>query len=211
MSSSSSAIAGCTLVVASLSGIPAARGQDDHAEPPREAAHDTRHPVTVTINPLGFVMQRYGANVEIVPVPHHAFVGSAYLQSIPIAMVRSASGFDAINDDPGSTLGGELGYRLYTGRRGADGFFVGGSYVTMTLAYPRLARNLASLDLVRFNASGAALDIGVQKVTDVGFTVGGGIGVMYVAYELPNDNHRIPLTLEPHVLPRLLLTAGWSF
>lgn len=188
-----------------------ARAQDDRAEPPRGAQHDTRRVAAVTVNPLGFAVKRYGVNLEVLPVAHHAVVGSAFLQSIPLGIVRSAAGRDEINESPGASFGGELGYRFYTGARGADGLFVGPSFVTMPLAYPRLANDLTSADLVRFSALGAALDVGVQKVTELGLTIGGGVGVMYLAYELPNDSRRIPLTVEPHVLPRLLLTAGWSF
>ena len=81
----------------------------------------------------------------------------------------------------------------------------------MPLAYPRIARDLQSADLVRFNAIGAAFDIGVQTVTSSGFTIGGGVGVMYLAYDAAEDFRRIPIGIEPHVLPRLLLAAGWSF
>lgn len=167
--------------------------------------------MTVTVNPLGLAIQRYGANVEVSPLPHHAIIGSLYSQSIPLWLIKDVSGRDEINRNGGASLGGELGYRLYSGRRGADGLFVGASFVSMPLAYPRLAADLASADLVRFSALGAAFDIGLQKITSSGFTIGGGVGVMYLDYQVPDDYRRIPLTIEPHVLPRLLLTAGWSF
>ena len=212
MSLSPRLMASWVLVAASLGGLRLARAQDeDRPHPPREALGDTRMPVTVTVNPLGLAIQRYGANLEVVPVPHHALVGSLYSQSIPTWIIKDVSGRNEINQPGGASLGGELGYRLYSGRVGADGLFVGGSFVSMPLAYPRLASDLASADLVRFSALGAALDVGLQKVTRSGFTVGGGVGVMYLDYQVPNDNRRIPINIEPHVLPRLLLTAGWSF
>jgi hypothetical protein len=125
--------------------------------------------------------------------------------------VKSISGRDEINRSQGASLGGELGYRLYSGARGADGLFVGASFVSMPLAYPRLANDLASADLVRFSALGAALDIGGQLVTSSGFTIGGGVGVMYLDYRVPTDIRKIDIDFEPHILPRVLLTAGWSF
>jgi hypothetical protein len=207
----SRAVAAGAFFFASLTAMPSAYAQNDRAQTPREPPHDSRRPVAVTFNPLGFAVQRYGANLEIIPIPHHAFVGTAFFESVPLGMLKSVSGFDAINDNHGAAFGGEIGYRLYMGRVGADGFFAGASFITMPLVYPRVAADLASADLVRFNAQGAAFDIGIQKVTDVGFTIGGGVGVMYLAYELPNDLRRIPLPMEPHILPRLLLTAGWSF
>lgn len=212
MSPLSRLLASWALVTASLGDLPLARGQDeDTARPPRKDVDDTRKPVTVTVNPLGLAIQRYGANVEVVPVPHHAIVGSLYSQSIPVWLIKDVSGRDEINKQGGASLGGELGYRLYSGKVGADGVFVGASFVSMPLAYPRLASDLASADLVRFSALGAALDVGVQKVTASGFTIGGGVGVMYLDYTVPKDWRTIALTMEPHVLPRLLLTAGWSF
>jgi hypothetical protein len=207
----SRAIAACALVAASFGALPVAHAQDeDKSVPPRQSQDDTRRFVAVTLNPLALAVQRYGANVEVSPVPHHVLIGSLYSQSIPLWLVKSVSGRDEVHGG-GASLGGELGYRLYSGRSGADGLFVGPSFVSMPLAYPRLASDLASADLVRFNALGAAFDIGVQKVTSSGFTIGGGVGVMYLSYDLPNDSRRLPLTIEPHVLPRLLLAAGWSF
>jgi hypothetical protein len=199
-------------VFVSVTGVSAAHAQDeDRPHPPRESQDDTRLPITVTVNPLGLAIQRYGANVEVSPLPHHVFTGSLYAQSIPLGLVKALSGREQINEAGGSSLGGELGYRLYTGSIGADGLFVGGSFVSMPLAYPRLDANLRSADLVRFNAPGAALDVGVQKVTESGFTIGGGVGVTYLSYTMPVDSRRLPLGIEPHVLPRLLLAAGWSF
>ncbi len=205
-------IGAAALTLASLSGVSAAYGQDDdRPHPPRASQDDTRRPIAVTINPLGLAFERYGANVEASPLPHHVFTGSLYTQAVPTWLVKSVSGHDEIHDSAGSSLGGELGYRLYSGTVGADGLFVGGSFVSMPLAYPRLDADLRSADIVRFNALGAAFDLGVQKVTSSGFTIGGGLGVMVLSYDMPQDNRRIPIGFEPHVLPRLLLAAGYSF
>jgi hypothetical protein len=212
-------VASSAVIAASLAGVSLAHAQDpknapddtDKARLPRESQEDPRKPIAVTVNPLGLAIERYGANLEVSPVAHHAFVGSLYAQAIPVWLVKSVVGRNEINQSDGSSIGGELGYRLYSGTRGSDGLFVGGSFVSMPLAYPRLASDLASADLVRFNALGAALDIGVQKVTSSGFTLGGGVGVMYLDYQVPNDLRRLPIAFEPHVLPRLLLAAGYAF
>jgi hypothetical protein len=202
----------CALLASLFGAVSRADAQEeDRSISPRQGHDDTRRYVTVTVNPLGLALARYGGNIEVSPFPHHAFAASLYAQSVPMWLARAFSVRDEINDTGGATLGGELGYRLYSGRSGADGLFVGPSFVSMPLAYPRLASDLRSADLVRFSAMGAALDIGFQKVTSSGFTVGGGIGVMYLSYDLPADNRRLPIGIEPHVLPRLLLAAGWSF
>lgn len=212
MTSLSWLIACSVLVAASLGPVPLARAQDKGtSRPPRADQDDTRKPVSVTVNPLGLAIERYGANIEVVPLPHHGLIGSLFSQSIPVRLVRGLSGRDEINQQRSAALGGELGYRLYSGTVGADGLFVGASFVSMPLAYPRVATDFASADLVRFTALGAAFDVGAQKVLGSGLTLGGGVGIMYLDYELPADILRIEIPFEPHVLPRLLLTAGWSF
>jgi len=225
MSSKSLAASVLAALVAMVASTSSASAQDERTLPssaavppdgertqsPREASDDKRHPVAVTLNPLGFAIQRYGMNVEVVPIPHHALVGNLHLQSVPAWIARTVSGYDQIKDDSGSSVGGEIGYRLYSGRRGANGVFVGGSFVSTPLAYPRLMNDLATVELSRFQANGAALDIGAQAIIEPGFTIGAGLGVMYLAYAVPDDLRRVPIGVEPHVFPRLLMTAGWSF
>lgn len=177
---------------------------------------DTRRPVALTINPLAFVIQRYGGNIEWSFARHHALVGSGYLQSVPVEMVRPFAG-DIVIKDKNATpaFGGELGYRLYSGKRGADGLFIGGSFVAMPVAYPRLGATevgtgTATVELARIYGVGGAIDIGAQTVTSWGLTIGGGLGASFLAYNYPDDPSRLPYSL-PSVLPRLLLQTGYSF
>lgn len=113
-------------------------------------------------------------------------------------------------------FGGELGYRFYSGTEGAHGLFVGMSGVAMPIAYPRATPDFRT-EVVSFHAYGGAIDVGAQAITSSGFTIGGGLGVMYLAYTPPALVRGLPSGLprpelpEPHVLPRLLLAAGWSF
>jgi hypothetical protein len=168
--------------------------------------------VALTINPLPLVAGRYGANLDVLPVPHHAVTTSVFLQTFPLGLLRAyiPQGFDLA--DPPSRLGGEVGYRFYTGSKAANGFFLGPSVVLMPIAYPRATD--AGVEVTSFQAYGAAIDVGVQAVTSGGFTIGGGLGVMGLAYSLPRSNVagvEIPTVATPHVLPRLLLATGWSF
>lgn len=177
---------------------------------------DTRRPVALTVNPLGFIIQRYGGNVEWSFARHHALAVSGYVQSTPVELVRPFAGELEITDKKASPgFGGELGYRLYSGKRGADGVFIGGSFVAMPVAYPRvgainLATTQASVDLARIYGFGGAVDIGAQTVTSFGLTIGGGVGASFLAYDYPDDPLRLPYAL-PNVLPRLLLQTGYSF
>jgi hypothetical protein len=204
------AISSVLFAATTLLSLPLAYAQDDR-HPVAPAATASHKVVTVTVNPLGFAFERYGMNLELVPFRHHALVASGFLQGIPTWLVKDATGHQDINARHGSKPGGEVGYRLYSGSKGADGVFIGGSFVSMPLAYPRLAADNSSADMARISSMGGAIDIGGQKVTNSGFTIGGGIGAMYLAYDMPNDPRRLPLPMQPHVFPRLLLTAGWSF
>jgi hypothetical protein len=85
----------------------------------------------------------------------------------------------------------------------------------MPIVYPRVSEQLRA-ELVPLDAYGAALDVGAQAILGSGFTIGGGVGVMALAYTppasvTPPPGALAPTFAEPHVLPRLLLAAGWSF
>jgi hypothetical protein len=173
------------------------------------------HRATVTLNPLALVVGRYGANAEFVLAPHHAITASGYVQTFPSALIRVALPDLKSGAGPQARIGGELGYRLYTGSDGPTGFFVGPSLVAMPLAAPRLTEDYRA-EIVSFTAYGAALDIGVQAIVGPGFTLGGGVGVMALAYSPPQSASppsgiELPTYPQPHVLPRLLVMAGWAF
>jgi hypothetical protein len=171
---------------------------------------------TIAVNPLPMVAGRYGADLQLVPFRHHALVASGWLQTftpttLGVVMPKPVDTSHGAQSRPG----GEIGYRWYSGSGGAQGLFVGASGVLMPLALPRLRPDFHS-EVVSFDAYGGAIDIGAQAITSAGFTIGGGLGGMYLAYDAPASAPtppgapKVTLTL-PHVLPRLLLSAGWSF
>jgi hypothetical protein len=181
-----------------------------------EPQPQARRRLTVGVNPLPIIAGRYGINVELVVARHHAIIASPYLQTFTPAMLRVLMpGAIDVSKGADTRLGGELGYRFYTGSDGAHGLFAGVSGVAMPIAYPRVGQDLKS-EVVSFHAYGGAVDIGVQAITSSGFTIGGGVGVMYLAYTppasiAPPPGVQVPSYPELHVLPRLLLAAGWSF
>jgi hypothetical protein len=180
------------------------------AERPPARPDGVQRALTVSLNPLPIAAGRYGANVEIVAAPHHAVVASGFLQTFPRGMIELLvpSGAE-IGTAPASMPGGELGYRLYTSGASASGLFVGPSFVLMPIAYPRVREDL-KVDVDTLLAYGGALDAGAQVVTSSGFTFGGGLGAMVLAYTPPRSYGGVAFA-EPHVLPRLLLMTGWSF
>lgn len=180
------------------------------AERPPAKPDGVQRAFTVSVNPLPVIAGRYGANVEYVVAPHHAIGASGFVQTFPRGMIELLvpSGAE-IGSGPSTLPGGELGYRLYTSGASASGLFVGPSFVLMPIAYPRV-RDDGKVDIDAQHAYGAALDVGAQMVTSAGFTVGGGLGAMVLAYTPPKSYGGIAFA-EPHVLPRLLFMAGWSF
>lgn len=174
---------------------------------------------SIELNPLPVIAGRYGANVEYALARHHVVTASAFYQAFTPATLKVIMPSE-VNTSGGANgrLGGELGYRFYTGTRGANGFFAGASAVAMPLALPRLKSdaNGFSTDVVSFETFGGALDVGAQAIFDSGLTIGGGLGVMFLAYQPPSSVTPPPgapdvHAFEPHVLPRLLFAAGWSF
>lgn len=215
-----------------LADGPAGRVRANILDPERTELprHDgRRRAFTVTLNPLAAAVARFGGNVEISPGPHHALVGSGYVQTFPAWMIRDLTGIEELDGRTTAAFGGEFGYRYYTGRRGSDGFFVGPSAIVMPLAYPRLEAGTVgrlvmapnrdgaaqvmrgAVELEPFYAFGAALDVGVQKVMRSGFTIGGGLGVGYITYDVPADSLPIPSKYKMNVVPRVLFAAGWAF
>jgi len=195
-----------------LTSVPAPAPDADHVPSTGGAVE---HRATLTLNPLALAIGRYGANAEYVLARHHALTASGYLQTFPQAILKRLLPDMPLGDGPQSRLGGEVGYRLYSGTDGPTGVFVGPSLVAMPLAAPRLASDYRP-EVVAFMAYGGSLDVGVQAVVGPGFTIGGGVGVMALAYSppasaTPPTGLELPSYPEPHVLPRLLFAAGWAF
>ena len=188
-------------------------GDRDQVLEPRSVP---RRRVTIGLNPLPVIAGRYGLDIELVPFRHHALVVSAWLQTFTPAMLRVLMPSEVdVSRGADARFGGELGYRFYSGSDGAHGLFAGASGVAMPIAYPRVSSDAKS-EVVSFHAYGGAIDVGAQAITSSGFTIGGGLGVMYLAYAppvsaTPPPGVSVPSVPEPHVLPRLLLSAGWSF
>jgi hypothetical protein len=187
---------------------PAAAPAAATAEKPKPAEEEDefKH-VTITANPLSLILTRIGLNVEYLPIKHHAIVLNPYFQ------VASAGTDD--NKTSYTNFGAELGYHFYTGERGANGFFVGPSllYMRSNVTDKATVAGQTAEASSNMDVYGAALDIGGQHVTKGGFTIGGGIGAMYLkASASGSANGQTSSTVKfDGVLPRFLLTVGYSF
>jgi len=163
------------------------------------------NPVAVTWNPLGSVVGgRVSFNIEYAPVTHHVIIASPHFAN-PSQEV--SVGPDATRTNRFTGVGGELGYRYYTGSRGMNGIFIG----------PSLVGGVYSADLMQGNTAftniGVAADIGVQQVFWDHLALGAGVGVQYLSVsENFGDLATGPSTIASSGLkPRILAQAGYAF
>ncbi len=159
-------------------------------------------------NPLGLIIGRYSADLEYLPAPHHALhfspVGYFALPGVADELV----GF-----------GAEMGYRWYSGLNGAHGFFVGASFIALSLHYLHGALPGVPLDVpedTSYVELGGALDAGYQVVILGNFAAGIGLGAQYTADTTPPtfeyQNHPLhDLLYGSGLRPRVLLSLGAAF
>lgn len=163
------------------------------------------NPIAVTWNPLGSIVGgRVSFNVEYAPVTHHVIIASPHFAN-PSQDVSVEPGVMRTNRFTG--VGGELGYRYYTGSRGMNGIFIG----------PSLMGGVYNADLMQgstaFTNIGVALDLGVQQVFWDHLALGAGVGIQYLSVsESFGDLATGPSTIASSgVKPRLLAQAGYAF
>lgn len=157
---------------------------------------------TITANPLSIAVGRYSVNFEYMLAQHHGVI------AVPSIWMLSASA--GSNEWKYRYLGGELGYHFYTGDRGANGFFVGPSFVYMNMNTSATAPGVAEVS-ASTSVYGGAIDIGGQHVSRNGFTIGGGFGLMYLKVGSKLEGAEKPTVNVSGVLPRFLFTIGYSF
>ena len=159
-------------------------------------------------NPLGLVIGRYSADLEYLPVPHHA------LHLTPVGYFALPGIADELTG-----FGAEMGYRYYSGLYGPHGFFLGASFLALSLQYLHAAVPGVPFDApddTTFVQLGGAIDAGYQLVFLGNFAVGAGVGVQYTAdttephFEFPNHPWH-DLLYGWGLRPRVLLSIGAAF
>jgi hypothetical protein len=189
--------------VASAQG-PAAPITPDRPTPVAPPAEESHKQITVNVNPLSFGIGRYGADLQYLPAMHHAIVVNPFFAMTKAEITAGQSKYEQTF----SGIGGELGYRFYSGERGANGFFVGPSLIAGTYS-----ASATGAEKVSFNSIGYAVDIGGQHVFKNGFTIGGGFGMQYT--KVNKDFFDLPVTAGIIAgggwRPRFLLALGYSF
>jgi len=159
-------------------------------------------------NPLGVVIGRYSADVEYLPVPHHA------LHFSPIGYYALPGVSDELIG-----FGAEMGYRYYSGAHGPHGFFVGGNFIALSLEYIHGTVSGIPLDApedTTYLKLGGAVDVGYQIIVLGNFAVGVGAGVEYTV-DTPQPHFEYPTHTWHDVFfgaglrPRVLLSLGAAF
>jgi len=175
------------------------------AEPPPPdlvTVHEDAAPmrrIAISYNPLTLLLQRYGGNLELLLASHHALGVSAYY-----AYART-------NEDTNNVfrgVGGEVGYRWYSGDNGPRGFYVGPSFLLGRFeAVPSRGDALAYWNL------GGALDLGWQALVADRVLFGLGAGLQYTAptASLPQQEVSASAYANAGVRPRLSIAFGVAF
>lgn len=182
---------------------PAAAGSPDKAAPTGDAKPFKAF--SVELNPLAASIGRYSAQVEWLPMAHHAIVFNPHVDHTSYTV----SAGDISSDQSLTGFGGELGYRFYTGTRGANGFYVGPSFVVATYTAS------AGSQSTSFSSVGGALDVGGQFIVGPGIVIGGGFGLQYTSTSSNVSTDGLPLAAAViaggGVRPRFLLSLGYAF
>jgi hypothetical protein len=166
---------------------------------------------TLEISPMSFFLARYGAEATVVPIDHHALTGTLYyydatteIQQIPGNSAPCPCG--GPNHFRG--VGGEIGYRWYSGARGPRGVFAGPSLLLGRFdAIPTYGDKTSFYDL------GLAIDVGYEALIGDDFVILVGAGAQYVkpSESLPQQTTYVAAVANAAFRPRALLAFGWAF
>lgn len=182
----------CILIVSSSA---AARAQaTDRLNAKKSSALSSRN-WAIELNPLELVLARASINFEVALTAHDAIILTS------VAQPRSA--------DIGAGVWGELGYRVYSGEGGLQGFFIGPSVGAGVFTY-FTDQATDEQDARSFNV---AADCGYQFAWRSGPMLGFGLGAQYqhVWHNYPVRNDPInQFELESAVLPRVLFSVGYG-
>lgn len=156
---------------------------------------------SVLFNPLSAIVGRYSFDLIYLPARHHGIVFNPYGQFVSAEAGSVKTEY--------SNYGAELGYRFFTGERGANGFFIG-PFATYT-AYNTKTTSGGTSAEASFRAYGVGADLGGMHVFDFGLTIGGGFGLMWLRGS-GGDGAATSSTVKVEgVLPRFLFSIGYSF
>ena len=181
--------------------------------------HHAERNFVLEVTPLAIFVGHWGLGAEFLLANHHALVGSAYYL------------FNRTDPQPQNVfrgVGGELGYRYFTGGQGPRGFFAGPSFllayvdsVTDGLTGP-ITSDPMTMALIaapsthyhtNFLSMGLAVDAGYQAIVADTVTIGLGAGIQYSFANSTIPDQQIPVAIHTNrgLWPRLHFSLGWAF
>jgi hypothetical protein len=189
-----SGFASLAIIAAVLCTGRGARADGVYVDPDR-----LRH-FAVDGDPFALLPGELWADLEWLPVVHHAIVLSPFALYYDSTITPFAAGDTRTQ----TGFGAQFEYRVYSGSRGANGFFVGGGGVlghTSTTAGTSIDGQAFPAESYAY--AGGQIDAGVQGMFDSGFLIGGGGNVQVT--------ERLEAGARPAVSPRILFTLGYAF
>jgi hypothetical protein len=169
----------------------------------------------IVLNPLATAIDRYSIQGEYLPALHHAITLNPFYTHAAIKVTGSDADFGTL-----SGFGGELGYRLYTGAKGPNGFFVGPSFLFASYSQSGGIATAAGVGnpttaSSSFTSFGGAIDIGGQGVIGPGIVIGGGFGLQWTKNSKDLDTSNLNLASAiiagGGTRPRFLFSIGYAF
>jgi hypothetical protein len=166
-----------------------------------------RRILAIEWNPVALLINRLSANLEVVPIDHHALVLSPEYfyartyatQATPSAAPAPSQRFEGV--------GGEIGYRYYGGRGGPGGWFAGPSLI---LAWVQGTVDGAQIPFMDY---GVAADAGYQALLADNWVVSLGAGGQYTWTNkaLPDQQTPADIYANGGLRPRVLAALGYAF
>ena len=184
----------CALIVSSSAAARAQATDRMNANAPSAPAVSFRK-WAIELNPLELAVARASVNFEVALTAHDALMLTSRVQPSTA--------------DIGAGVWGELGYRVYSGDGGLQGFFIGPSVGAGAFSY-FTDQSTGEQDARSFNV---AADCGYQFAWRSGLVLGFGLGAQYqhVWHDYPVRNDPInQFELESTVLPRVLFSVGYG-
>jgi hypothetical protein len=151
------------------------------------------------VNPLAFLLGRFGGDVEYLAWKNIALVGNLHADAS--AVVTSTSNNSYVG------FGGEAGVRFYPASSSIFGFFFGPSLVAGWYSVNYYGYGVGVPDV------GFALDAGAKaRVGESMFiSAGGGLQSLYTGHYPKDVANIVTFVLGPGWAPRLLFTVGATF
>lgn len=172
-------------------------------------AKEDFHPLAIEAYPLAATIGRYSLGVEWMPARHHALLLNPHFDHVGWSESATINGVKSSYSEGFTGGGAELGYRFYTGDHGANGFYIGPSFLFAD--YSTSAGNASS----SFTSIGGAIDIGGQALIARHVIVGGGFGLQYTKTSKDfGSTSGYPLSAAilagGGIRPRFLLSVGYA-